>query len=726
MPSVLASLEHTRPFDLLGRVLDPPLVPPHPYSYLADRYRVPSIRILMRVKTEAQSLNILSCFSSKCSNLFGNVKATNGNGGLKVIFNDFPGGACGFELILRFCYNSTSRRRMVITPSNIVLLYCAAHFMEMQGDAPTGTPNLISQIEKFLQQGIYFWSLGELLEALTHYSISAKSYSVIRDRIIGHLIERLVFPSCSSNTSSFQFSCASSCRHNCSGATWWFEPLLFFNIDLIDKSEQAYDVGFVLRIVQIFVNEGDFGISLIQLKRVTKLMDSFLVEVAPDPRLKPFEFAELITVLPDSARESHDQLYLAMDMYLKVHAGLSEKEKMNICFALNYEKLSAELVRHLTRNLVFSAETKPRAHTHTPGRMKSLVQENDHLKNFLDSLFRKSFKNTDGRKEDAEELKPMGDMKRTQVKNNPEKAETLPVCVKGADSSASLSGSNVGLESPRSSEWSNMPLWLEGLRRKDVVSACGIPKYSFEYGAFGSIYKAQMLTGDTVAVKVLGTNSRQGEREFLTEEDDGLPRTKGKRAVRNLFSKDLGENQEPLDWDARLHIALDVARGLEYLHYGAAPPVVHRDIKSSNILLNQFLRARVTDFGLSRPEMLKPHSSKVRGTLGYLDPEYMSTKTFTKKSDVYSFGVLLFELITGRSPQQGLMEYVKLATMEGEGEGKVGWEEIVDSQLNGKYDMHKLNDMAALALKCVNETSRNRPSMRDIVGSLSQLCKKHS
>lgn len=77
-------------------------------------------------------------------------------------------------------------------------------------------------------------------------------------------------------------------------------------------------------------------------------------------------------------------------------------------------------------------------------------------------------------------------------------------------------------------------------------------------------------------------------------------------------------------------------------------------------LLTSKFSVQVTDFGLSRPEMIKPRMSNVRGTFGYLDPEYMSTRTFTKKSDVYSFGVLLFELITGRNPQQGLMEYVKL------------------------------------------------------------------
>ncbi|OIV93163.1 hypothetical protein TanjilG_20825 [Lupinus angustifolius] len=339
------------------------------------------------------------------------------------------------------------------------------------------------------------------------------------------------------------------------------------------------------------------------------------------------------------------------------------------------------------------------------------------------------------------------------------RAMVVPVGARGVDSrTTSANSSNVGLESPRTSEWSNMPLWLEGLRRKNVVSACGIPKYSYKdiqkatsnfttiigHGAFGSVYKAQMSTGETAAVKVLGTNSRQGEGEFLTEvlllgrlHHRNLVGLVGYGAERgqhmllytymsngSLASHLHGEKHEPLSWDVRLSIALDVARGLEYLHYGASPPIVHRDIKSSNILLDQFMRAKVTDFGLSRPEMTKPRVTNIRGTFGYLDPEYMSTGTFSKKSDVYSFGVVLFELITGRNPQQGLMEYVKLAAMEGE--GTVGWEEIVDSQLNGNYDVHMLNDVASLALKCVNEVSKSRPPMAEIAQELYQFRKGHS
>ncbi|CAI8618071.1 unnamed protein product [Vicia faba] len=342
-------------------------------------------------------------------------------------------------------------------------------------------------------------------------------------------------------------------------------------------------------------------------------------------------------------------------------------------------------------------------------------------------------------------------------KSSPQRTEAVTGHVKRVGSSISLSDSNAALESPRASEWSNTNFWLEGLRRKNSVSACGIPKYSYKdiekatsnfttiigHGAFGSVYKAQMPTGETVAVKVLGANSRQGEQEFLTEQVLLLGRLHHKNLVAlvgyaaergqhmllyiymsngSLASHLYGKDHEPLSWDLRLSIALDVARVLEYLHYGADPPIVHRDIKSSNILLDQFMKAKVTDFGLSRPEMIKPRTSNIRGTFGYLDPEYISTSTFTKKSDVYSFGVLLFELITGRNPQQGLMEYVKLAAMESE--GKIGWEEIVDPQLNGNYDVNKLNDMASLAFKCVNGVSKTRPSTRNAVQALSKLYKK--
>uniref|UniRef100_A0A5B6YWU0 Protein kinase domain-containing protein n=1 Tax=Davidia involucrata TaxID=16924 RepID=A0A5B6YWU0_DAVIN len=346
--------------------------------------------------------------------------------------------------------------------------------------------------------------------------------------------------------------------------------------------------------------------------------------------------------------------------------------------------------------------------------------------------------------------------KRSQIGNSSsQRAATIPIRANGADSCTILSDSSVGTESSKTSGQNGMSLWLGGLKRANVVSASGILEYSYKdlqkatynfttligQGAFGPVYKAQMSTGETVAVKMLATDSKQGEKEFQTEvlllgrlhhrnlvNLVGYCAEKGQHMLiyvymskGSLASHLYSEKNEPLSWDLRVQIALDVARGLEYLHDGAVPPVIHRDIKSSNILLDQSMRARVSDFGLSREEMVNRHASNVRGTFGYLDPEYISTRAFTKKSDVYSFGVLLFELIAGRNPQQGLMEYVELAALNTE--GKVGWEEIVDSHLDGNFDQQELNDVAALAYKCVDRVPRKRPSMRDIVQVLSRILK---
>ncbi|XP_042478291.1 calcium/calmodulin-regulated receptor-like kinase 1 [Macadamia integrifolia] len=343
--------------------------------------------------------------------------------------------------------------------------------------------------------------------------------------------------------------------------------------------------------------------------------------------------------------------------------------------------------------------------------------------------------------------------KRSQISSTSScRAATTPIHSNGPNSCTILSDSTIDQESPKASETKGLSLWL-GPRKKNVVSMSGIPKYSYKdlqkgthnfttvlgQGAFGPVYKAKMSTGETVAVKVLATDSKQGEREFQAEvlllgrlhhrnlvNLVGYCEEKGQHMLvyvymsnGSLASHLYSVKHEPLSWDLRVCIALDVARGLEYLHDGAMPSVVHRDVKSSNILLDQSMRARVADFGLSREEMANPHASNIRGTFGYLDPEYVSTRAFTKKSDVFSFGVLLFELIAGRSPQQGLMEYVELAALSTE--GRVGWEEIVDSRLEGKFDVQELNDIAALAYKCINIISIKRPSMRDIVQSVSRI-----
>ncbi|CAM8984630.1 unnamed protein product [Rhodiola kirilowii] len=321
------------------------------------------------------------------------------------------------------------------------------------------------------------------------------------------------------------------------------------------------------------------------------------------------------------------------------------------------------------------------------------------------------------------------------------------------------SDSTIGVESPRTSDWNNLFMWLEKPRRSSAASAFGVVEISYKIlraatsnfttvigqGSFGPVYKAQMGNGESVAVKVLAVDSRQGAKEFITEvllsgrlnhrnivSLVGYCAQRGKHMLvyaymsnGSLASHLYNDGIELLSWSRRVCIALDVARGLEYLHHGAAPPVLHRDIKSSNILLDQSMRARVADFGLSKEEIINPGASSVRGTFGYLDPEYVSSRNFTKKSDVYGFGVLLFELITCRNPMQGLMEHVELAVMNTE-DGKVGWEEIVDSRLGGNFDAQQLNYLAALAYKCIKPKGKDRPSMTDIVHDLTLIVKKQT
>ncbi|CAM8896488.1 unnamed protein product [Rhodiola kirilowii] len=347
--------------------------------------------------------------------------------------------------------------------------------------------------------------------------------------------------------------------------------------------------------------------------------------------------------------------------------------------------------------------------------------------------------------------------KRSQIGNSSSRrAAAIPIR-ENVDCSTIMSDSTMEPESPKVQAQVAMPMWLGGFRRSSVVSASGIPEYSYKdlqkatlnfttligQGAFGPVYKAQMSTGETVAVKVLATDSKQGEKEFQSEvmllgrlhhrnlvNLIGYCAEKGRNILvyvymsnGSLASHLYNEKMEPLSWNLRLQIALDIARGLEYLHDGASPPVVHRDIKSSNILLDESMNARVADFGLSREELIDKHASSIRGTFGYLDPEYVSSRAFTKKSDIYSYGVLLFELIGGRNPQQGLIEYVDLAAMNTSMDGGVCWEELSDPHLEGQFNIKELNEAATLAYKCINRFPRKRPSMRDIVQVLSRIIK---
>ncbi|XP_078160103.1 protein kinase superfamily protein [Carex rostrata] len=296
-----------------------------------------------------------------------------------------------------------------------------------------------------------------------------------------------------------------------------------------------------------------------------------------------------------------------------------------------------------------------------------------------------------------------------------------------------------------------------GKRSRDVgkpLSVSGIPRYHYKdiqkatqnfttvlgQGSFGPVYKAVMLTGEVVAVKVLASDSKQGEREFQTEVAllsrlhhrnlvnlVGYCVDKGQRILiyefmsnGSLASRLYSENnQKFLSWEQRLQIANDISHGIEYLHEGAVPPVIHRDLKSANILLDRSMRAKVADFGLSKEEVFDGRKSGLKGTYGYMDPDYMSTNKFTKKSDIYSFGIILFELITVINPQQGLLDYINVASLGGD--GKPDWSEILDQNLLGESNPEEVRQLADVAHRCLHKLPKRRPSISDITQAISRI-----
>ncbi|KAJ6420695.1 hypothetical protein OIU84_028116 [Salix udensis] len=147
----------------------------------------------------------------------------------------------------------------------------------------------------------------------------------------------------------------------------------------------SYNVNLVLRFLKAFLHGGISLVSPIQLRKVASLMDLYIAEVAPDPCLKPYKFLALAMALPDSARESYDGIYRATDMYLEVHTGLSEEEKMKICCALNYEKLSAEACLHLYQNKTFPSKSAVQALLSQQAKLKRLLKATDKTKCYTDS-----------------------------------------------------------------------------------------------------------------------------------------------------------------------------------------------------------------------------------------------------------------------------------------------------------------------------------------------------
>ncbi|XP_058093078.1 serine/threonine-protein kinase PBS1-like isoform X2 [Magnolia sinica] len=269
-------------------------------------------------------------------------------------------------------------------------------------------------------------------------------------------------------------------------------------------------------------------------------------------------------------------------------------------------------------------------------------------------------------------------------------------------------------------------------------------------GGFGRVYKGRLeSTGQVVAVKQLDRDGLQGNREFLVEvlmlsllHHPNLVNLIGYCAdgdQRLLVYEymplgsledhlhDLPPDKEPLDWNTRIKIAAGAAKGLEYLHDEANPPVIYRDFKSSNILLNEGFQPKLSDFGLAKlgPVGDKSHvSTRVMGTYGYCAPEYAMTGQLTVKSDVYSFGVVFLELITGRraidsSKAQGEQNLISWARPMFNDRRK--FPKLADPCLQGQYPMRGLYQALAVASMCIQEQAAARPLIGDVVTALSYL-----
>ncbi|XP_073005623.1 proline-rich receptor-like protein kinase PERK15 [Typha latifolia] len=265
-------------------------------------------------------------------------------------------------------------------------------------------------------------------------------------------------------------------------------------------------------------------------------------------------------------------------------------------------------------------------------------------------------------------------------------------------------------------------------------------------GGFGYVYKGLLPNGKEIAVKQLKSGSGQGEREFHAEVDIisrvhhrhlvslvGYCIAGSQRMLVYEFvpNKTLeyhlhGKGLPVMDWPTRLKIALGSSKGIAYLHEDCHPRIIHRDIKSANILLDFKFEAMVADFGLAKlsSDNHTHVSTRVMGTFGYLAPEYASSGKLTEKSDVFSYGVMMLELITGRRPvdsnhafmEDSLVDWARPVLSRALADGN--YDELADPQLEGNYDPMEMARMVACAAASVRHSAKRRPKMSQIVRAL--------
>ncbi|GAV78043.1 Pkinase domain-containing protein/LRR_1 domain-containing protein/LRR_6 domain-containing protein, partial [Cephalotus follicularis] len=285
------------------------------------------------------------------------------------------------------------------------------------------------------------------------------------------------------------------------------------------------------------------------------------------------------------------------------------------------------------------------------------------------------------------------------------------------------------------------------LRELQVATDSFSNKNILGRGGFGKVYKGRLADGSLVAVKRLKEERTQGgELQFQTEVEmismavhrnllrlRGFCMTPTERLLVYPFMfngsvasclRERPENQPALDWPIRKRIALGAARGLAYLHDHCDPKIIHRDVKAANILLDEEFEAVVGDFGLAKLMDYKDThvTTAVRGTIGHIAPEYLSTGKSSEKTDVFGYGVMLLELITGQrafdlarlanDDDVMLLDWVKGLLREKK------LETLVDADLQGNYVDEEVEQLIQVALLCTQGTAVERPKMSEVVRML--------
>ena len=270
-------------------------------------------------------------------------------------------------------------------------------------------------------------------------------------------------------------------------------------------------------------------------------------------------------------------------------------------------------------------------------------------------------------------------------------------------------------------------------------------------GGQGTVFKGMLADGNVVAIKKSKIDHKGKVSEFINEViilsqlnhrnivqllgcclETEVPLLVYEFIPNGTLSQYIYEQNEefPLTWKMRIKIATEIAGALSYLHVAASFPIYHRDIKSTNILLDGKYRAKIADFGTSRSVAIdQTHlTTNVHGTFGYLDPEYFQSSKFTEKSDVYSFGVVLVELLTGQKPisvvkrsTEEEQEYRSLAAyfMVSMQEGCLF--DILDARVVDEGSKEDIMIVANLARRCLDLNGRNRPTMREVTAELEAI-----